>query len=209
MEADWAVALGSGDPVITVPWEGCGDCRFVPLRAAPQRIDEIPEAQGNPPLRAALLRLNSPGSLLWTAKCDAWTTSPDKGDAALDPYEMDAQPGTTAFGAGSYIDLLHHETTLFTSFLRLQPWMHAVIDRLRAVPAGSARMELVMRPAVVDDVAGFGFSCFVEGCGPSAEAAGQHWAEALDLGLAVLLDTPCASTFESDTISKRASSSIG
>ena len=68
----------------------CGE-----LRTAPQRVDEIDEVREKPPLRPALLRLNSAASRLWTAKCGIWSTSPDNGDAPLDPYEMDAEPGMT------------------------------------------------------------------------------------------------------------------
>ena len=204
MEADWTFALAPGDPVIAVPWESPGDeetqCRFIHLRSALHRIDEIKEAQANPPLRSALLRLNGRDSHLWTAKCDAWTTSPEKGDPPFDPYEMDAEPGTTAFGTGSYIDLLPRKEPLFASFEDQKLWMHAVIDALRVTPAPDARVELVMRPADVDGSAGFGLTCFVEGCGPTGETAGQRWAAALGLTLAVLMDTPGASALENDTM---------
>jgi len=205
MEADWSIACGPDDPGIVVPWEASGEaaqCRFVDLRVAPHRIEEIAEAQANAPLRSALLRLNGAGSPLWTAKCDAWTTSPQNGDAPFDPYEMDAEPGTTAFGAGCYLDLLPRQAPLFASFAKKKQWMRAVIDSLRAMPASAARVELVMRPAEVDRSAGFGFTCFVEGCGATAHAAGQSWAEALGLAVAVLLDTPCPSGFLDDTMGK-------
>ncbi len=205
MEADWNLALGSGDPVIVVPWSGPDDdpgCRFVHLRAAPDRVDEVAEALAHPPLRSALLRLNGPHSHLWTAKCDAWTTGPDTGDAPFDPYEMDAEPGTTAFGAGCYIDLLPRKAPFFTCLEDQRRWMQAVVAKLRATPAGATRVELVMRPADVDDTAGYGFTCFVEGCGATAQAASQRWAEALGLALAVLLDTPAESTAGDGTMSE-------
>ena len=110
MEADWSVALAAGDPVITVPWAASGDDALqVPVRrSAPgtHLIDEIEEARTRPALRSALLLLNGAESPLWTAKCDAWTSSAEEGNEPFDPYEMDAEPGETAFGAGSYIDLL-------------------------------------------------------------------------------------------------------
>ena len=104
------------DPVITVPWAASATtirkCRFVDLRLGAHLIDEIEEARAKPALRSALLLLNGAASPLWTAKCDAWTSSVDEGAEPFDPYEMDAEPGETAFGAGSYIDLLARDVSL-------------------------------------------------------------------------------------------------
>ncbi len=88
MEADWTVALAPGDPVITVPWAAPGDdirtCRFVDLRLGAHLVDEIEEARSRPALRSALLLLNAATSPLWTAKCDAWTSSVDEGAELFD-----------------------------------------------------------------------------------------------------------------------------
>lgn len=192
MEADWSVALAEADPVITVPWAASGDdepnCTFVDLRLGPHLIDEIEEAQGSPALRSALLLLNSNGSQLWTAKCDAWTSSPEQGDDPFDPYEMDAEPGEIAFGAGSYIDLLPRDFQAAGCFDTQERWLRAVTERLRAIPASAARVELVMRRAQVDSVPGFGVTWFVEGCGASAQRADQGWSRAFDVALAVIMD---------------------
>jgi hypothetical protein len=197
MEADWSVALAADDPVIAVPWTaaGAGKCRFVDLRLGSHLIDEIEEAQTRPALRSALLRLNGVGSGLWTAKCDAWTSSADQGDEPCDPYEMEAEPGETAFGAGSYIDLLPRDFQAYgclegqKGWERWEHWMRAVTDGLRGIPASGARVELVLRHAEVSGVQGFGVTWFVEGCGPTALRAGQRWGTALDLALAVVIHT--------------------
>jgi hypothetical protein len=196
MEADWSVALGTADPVITVPWAASGDdepkCRFVDLRLGPHLVDEVEEARGRPALRSALLLLNGVDSQLWTAKCDAWTSSPEQGDDPFDPYEMDAEPGETAFGTGSYIDLLPRDLQASRCFDTQERWLRAVTERLRAIPASSARVELVMRRALVDAVSGFGVSWFVEGCGASAHRADQGWSRAFDAALAVVMDVRLA-----------------
>ncbi len=180
MEADWSVALAADDPVIAVPWAA-----FVDLRLNQDFVDEILETKSNPPLRSALLVLNSTESLLWTAKCDAWTTC----DEPYDPYEMEAEPGETAFGAGSYIDLLARDLETRESFALQEHWVRWVTGRLREVTASAARVDLVMRHAHVEGRSGFGVSWFVEGCGPSAERAEQRWANALSLALAVIMQT--------------------
>ena len=192
MEADWTIALASGDPVITVPWAASGDdsrtCRFVDLRLGAHLVDEIQEARSKPVLRSALLLLNAATSPLWTAKCDAWTSSVDEGAEPFDAYEMDAESGDTAFGAGSYIDLLARDVSFLAGFERQERWIRAVAEMLRSTPASAARVELVLRRAEVEGASGFAVTWFVEGCGSTAQRAGQSWAKALDLALTVLLD---------------------
>ena len=110
------------------------------------------------------------------------------GAEAFDPYEMAAEPGETAFGAGSYIDLLPRNLSLLSSFERQERWMRVVTERLRTIPASAARVELVLRCAEVEAAAGFGVTWFVEGCGATAQRACQNWSTALDLALAVIMD---------------------
>jgi hypothetical protein len=194
MEADWSVELAASDPVITVPWAACvaagPGCRYVDLRMGSHSIDEIEEVQGRSVLRSALLLLNCPASHLWTAKCDAWASSPEQGDDPLDPYEMDAEPGETAFGAGSYIDLLARDSETRGYFDAQERWLRAVTERLRGIPARGARVELVLRRAQVDAVPGYGVTWYVEGCGASAQRAGQGWGRALELALEAVMDVP-------------------
>jgi len=192
MEADWSVSLAATDPVITVPWAASGDdagkCRFVDLRLGAHLIDEIEEAQARPALRSVLLLLNGAASHLWTAKCDVWTISTEQGDEPFDAYEMEAEPGETAFGAGSYIDLLPRDSEIRGRFDAQERWIRAVTERLRAIPASAVSVELVMRRAQVDDVPGLGVTWFVKGCGATVHRAGQRWSEALGLALAVIMD---------------------
>jgi hypothetical protein len=191
MESDWTVALAAGDPVMVVPWaatENAGTCRFVDLRIGSHLIDEIEEVQERPLLRSALLLLNGATSQLWTAKCDSWKSSVDDGDAPFDRYEMDAEAGETAFGASSYIDLLSRDAAVFSCFERQERWIRKVKERLRSVSARAARVELVLRHAVVEGVPGFGVTWFVDGCGATARGAEQSWVEAFGLALAVIMD---------------------
>jgi hypothetical protein len=192
MEADWTVALTAGDPVITVPWAASGDdirkCRFVDLRLGTHLIDEIEEARSNPPLRSALLLLNAATSPLWTAKCDAWTSSVDEGAEPFDAYEMGAESGEIAFGAGSYVDLLARDLSCLANFERQERWIRGVTNVLRSSPAAAARVELVLRRAEVEGRSGFAVTWFVEGCGSTAQRAERRWARALDLALAVVID---------------------
>jgi hypothetical protein len=188
MEADWSVAAAGGDPVIVVPWAASVEepraLKFIDLRLHPERVDEL-EAAHNTPLRSALLLLNGGTSHLWTAKCDFWTSSTEP----FDPYEMDATPAETAFGVGSYIDLLPRHVGGRTSFRQQEQWMRRVTKRLRGAPAKAARVELVLRAAQVHGEPGFGISWFVVGCGGSAESARQSWENVLSIALTLVLDT--------------------
>lgn len=192
MEADWSVALGAEDPVITVPWaappEDGRNFRFVDLRQAAYRIDEIAETRARPELRSALLLLNGPESPLWTAKCDAWSSSAEEGAQPLDPYEMDAEPGHTDFGAGSYIDLLPRNAACLADFEWQERWIRITKESLRLMPSKAARVELVLRRAQIEGMPGFGVTWFVEGCGASAHDAATSWGEALAISLTVVMD---------------------
>jgi hypothetical protein len=192
MEADWSVALTASDPIISVPWAASGDniktCRFVDLRLGLHLIDEIEEVRARPGLRSALLVLNGAASPFWTAKCDVWNSSASEGDEAFDLYEMDAEPEETAFGSGSYIDLLPRDVALLSGFERWERWMRTVVERLRVTPVRAVRVELVLRRAEVDAMTGFGVTWFVEACGATAHHAGQRWGDALNLALAVILE---------------------
>jgi hypothetical protein len=112
----------------------------------------------------------------------------DEGAEPFDPYEMDAESGDTAFGAGSYIDLLPRDVSFLAGFERQEQWIRVVTEELRSTPASAARVELVLRRAEVEGASGFAVTWFVEGCGSTAQRAGQRWAEALDLALAVVMD---------------------
>jgi hypothetical protein len=189
MEADWSVALGTGDPVITIPWEAPGECRFIDLRSNLNLIDEIVEVRRRPALRSALLKLNGAGSAHWTAKCDAWTSSMEEGAPAIDPYEMDAEPTEIAYGAGSYVDVLRRDHQGFACFDRQERWMRAVTTKLRSMPAKAVRVELVLRAAMFEATPGFAVSWFVEACGATRSDSKRNWETALDLSLGVIMDS--------------------
>jgi hypothetical protein len=190
MEADWSVALAAVDPVIIVPWaasaEDVHQCKFIDLRRDPGLVDQIAETRAKPALRAALLLLNGAASPLWTAKCDAWASS--AGDGCYDPYEMNAEPEETLFGAGSYVDLLPRDSTLLLSFERQERWIRVMTETLRVIPRRAARVEFVLRRAEVDSGPGFAVTWFVEGCGATAQRAEQAWGEAFDRALGVIMD---------------------
>ncbi len=91
-------------------------------------------------------------------------------------------------GPARYVDLLARDVSFLASFERQERWIRAVTEVLRSTPASAARVELVLRRAEVEGTSGFAVTWFVEGCGSTAQRAGQRWSRALDLALAVVTD---------------------
>ncbi len=182
MEADWSVELAADDPVMVIPWEPEGESfPFIDLRENRQGLDEIPEARREPALRSALLVLNDAGSQLWTAKCDSWA------GGEVDPSEMDATPDDSRFSAGCYIDILLRDADANASFVLQEEWIRGLAKALRGVEMRCVRAEFLLRRAEVRGLAGFGMTCFVQGCGATAELAASRWKKALTEVSAILV----------------------
>ncbi|MBI2682144.1 MAG: hypothetical protein HYX26_02815 [Acidobacteriales bacterium] len=72
---DFSVEVGPEAPALEVPWSAKdGSTRYFDLRARPELLLEIPEANQNQELARFLSLLNAEHSLVQTAKCDAWLT---------------------------------------------------------------------------------------------------------------------------------------
>ena len=185
MEADWSVELAAVDPVIVVPWHAPdASLEFIDLRRTPKRIDEIEEACRELALRSALLALNRAPSQLVTVKCDLWKSGPED---EIDPREMDARAEDAKFAAGCYIDMVSTDGDTRTSFAMQERWIRALTARLRSLELRCARIELVLRHAEIQDIPGFGVTCFVQGCGATSELAAFRRAEALALAVPLLI----------------------
>ena len=76
MDADFSIELGREDPVLDFPWKDpAGKLAYVDLKRHPELLASIEEAEQFPELGEFLRTLNSPRSMVETAKCDAWSTS--------------------------------------------------------------------------------------------------------------------------------------
>ena len=184
MEADWAVEIGAGSPVIEALWTG-----FVDLQSSPQRIREIEEAQRLPALAQTLLQINHPEaaqpsatpqtrSRFWTAKCDLW--QPED----CDPFELDATPEEAAVALACYIDLLPRSDHLladpvFAEWTIAESTARAIVHRLRTFSLICARADLVVRSATAGPVEGFGITAYLTACGADLVAAQSTLAAAL------------------------------
>ena len=76
MDADFSVELGHDDPVLDFPWtDPSGKLAYFDLKRHPELIAKIEEAQKFPELGEFLRTVNSPHTIIESAKCDAWATT--------------------------------------------------------------------------------------------------------------------------------------
>lgn len=173
MEADWAVEIGAGLPVMEVPWQD-----WVDLRGAQDRVLQIPSAAEQPALAATLIALNAEGSPWFTSKCDFWWVAPEE----IDPYEFDATDlaGAPLTACACYLDLVACDGTVMGSFERQQAWLRKLVSSLREIAdLEHCRVDLVLREAVVHGAQGFGCTAYVAGCGAEESSAVRAWESAV------------------------------
>ena len=109
MEADFAVELGADDETLELPWAADdGGPRYYDLKRQPELLLNIEEASRVPELGEFLAAMNSPASILETAKCDAWSST-------------EINPEEEIFGATLQVRFLRRPPVLageFTQFFR-------------------------------------------------------------------------------------------
>src|SRR5579875_1215618 len=179
MEADWAVEVGAGLPVIDADWTG-----FVDLQQDPGAVESLPELQACPALSEALNLLNARGSGMFTSKCDVWAVSEEE----LDPFEYDADAARCRAGMAAYIDVLLRDRKGRQSFSHHERGARAVAMALRPVALPQARVDVVVREARFAGEEGFGITLYLAGCGAGTAEAGQRLAEVLRLAAAVTME---------------------
>jgi hypothetical protein len=177
VQADWAVELGAGDETLEMPWaaEGGGP-RYYDLKRRPELLLHIEEAVRVPELGESLAAINSPTSILETAKCDAW------GSTEID-FEEEIFGATVKFG--SYIDLLFTEERARFSFPEHERLVKQLTELLRRVPEIPAAAEFLVRRCYYHNeekvAKGFFITFYLFGYGDDELQARQRWAIALKL----------------------------
>jgi len=178
VQVDSAVELGPDDDRLEFPWEDpASACSYFDLKRQPELLARVPEAAEHPELRDFLARVNSPASVLETAKCDAWSTS-------------DLNPEEDIFAAarkfGSYVDLLFSDPDPRLSFKFHEDFVRKLIDLLKKSPEIPASAEFLIRRCYFREANGqgtFGFyvSFYGFGYGEDEQRARMQWAIALKL----------------------------
>ena len=182
MLTEWSAECGADDPVLVVPWNSPdGSLRWVDLRADPDALDAISEADEYPALLASLRALNGTRSPVFTAKCDAWPMDDDELRALR--ADLMLEPEVAQAGFVSYIDLLWRERGAFTSRHRMEGMLFRIERMAADLPHPLAELECTLRPAVVDldDVVaeGFAVTVYVKAAGVDETEAVERWDAAL------------------------------
>lgn len=191
MDADWSVEAGADLPGIIVPWsEADSGLKYVDLRINPDAAFALAEVHTHPALGAALLRLNSAESAVFTSKCDFWALSSEE----LDTLALElACHAPFAFGCGCYLDILLRAPDLFASFAAQEHWMRTLCAALRS--AESRRdvwVEFVLRPAHCEDRVGFAMTTYIFAGASSPSAAGSSLDATLSTVAGLLISGPQA-----------------
>ena len=178
MQADFSVELGAGDPTLQMPWSSPDPAvQYYDLRACPELLARIPETAENDPLAKFLAAVNSPHSLLQSAKCDTWSSR-----------EMDVDD--EMFGAAckyeSYVDLAPLAEDARYGFAEVEDWGRKIARLLQRAPEIPASAEFVIRRcyygAAPDSIReGFYFTFYLSGYGEDEPQAREQWSIALHL----------------------------
>jgi hypothetical protein len=177
VQADWAVELGSDDETLEMPWtaEGGGPC-YYDLKHRPELLNSLEEVRRVPELGEFLSGVNSPKSLLETAKCDAWAST-----------EMN--PEEEIFGTThkfcSYVDLLFSDEQKRFSFAEHEGIAKRLAQFSKSAAEGPSAAEFLVRRCYyhIDEEIrdGFYITFYLFGYGADEVQSRQHWAVALKL----------------------------
>lgn len=162
MEADWSVEVGADLPTIDVPWEG-----FIDLRHDPSLVSNLDEAASSATLAQVLVMLNERGSPVFTSKCDLWLLAEDE----IDPLEFDAAGEGAMVGVACYVDIVARRESLIMSFPAHETWVRRATEEMRRIKMRRSRVDLVVRPATVDESDGYALTLYVASCGATGNDA--------------------------------------
>lgn len=181
MLTEWSAECAADDPLIEVPWSSPdGALSWIDLRTDPDAVDEITEADEHPSLLSALRALNASRSPVFTSKCDVWPMDTDE----LEVMRADLllEEDVAADGLTSYIDLVFSDRATFASRHQAEQMMHRIDRIARDLPHSLAKLELVLRPSVIDIDSvreGYGITMYVKGVGVDTGEASDRWSAAL------------------------------
>jgi hypothetical protein len=177
MDADFSIELGREDPVLDFPWKDpAGKLAYVDLKRHPELMARIEEAEKFLELGEFLQVMNSPRSMVETAKCDACPTT--ELSAEEDVYDASHK-------FASYVDVVFSEIDARLSFSLHEQFARKLVELLRRVPETPSAAEVCVRRCFFGDDGGVrgGFYCtlYVNGYGSDRASARQNWGVGLKL----------------------------
>ncbi len=177
MDADFSIELGREDPVLDFPWtDPDGKFAYFDLKNHPEFLARVEEGQQFSELAEFLRSVNSPLSLVESAKCDAWTTK-------------ELSPEEEAFGASdkyaSYVDLVFACVDDRKSLPFHEVFSKRLVELLRRTPETPSAVELCVRRCYYSSEGepgeGFYLTVYVSGYGDDTTRARQNWGGGLRL----------------------------
>jgi len=187
MDADFSIELGQDDPVLDFPWnDPSGNLAYVDVKRHPEFMAQIEEAEKFPELKEFLSVLNSPRSMLETAKCDTWATMDLSAEEEI--YEA-----THKFA--SYVDVVFAKNdgdlsdggrpSIRQSFPAHEQLARELVELLRTAPVTLSSVEVCVRRCYFYWAGSIqeGFYCtlYISGYGSDDPSARQNWGVALKL----------------------------
>src|SRR5271166_1094498 len=173
MDADFSIELGREDPVLDFPWQDpAGKLAYVDVKRHPELIAQIEEAQTFPELREFLRTLNSPSTMVETAKCDAWVTTELSGEEEI--YNA-------SHNFGSYVDIVFSGVENRGSLPAHEQIARKLVDLLRRSPETPSAAEVCVRRCFFRTNGeggiqeGFYFTLYVSGYGNDDRSARRNW----------------------------------
>jgi hypothetical protein len=182
MDADFSIELAREDPVLDFPWtDPAGKFFYVDLKRRPELVALIAEAKQFPELEEFLRLVNSPPSIVETAKCDAWATAEQSAEEEV--YE--ASHKFASYVDVVFSDLEARRPPLDQSLAIHEHFARKLTEWLRRAPETSSAAEVCVRRCYfgVDGGVQEGFYCtlYVSGYGDDNAGARQNWGVALNL----------------------------
>jgi hypothetical protein len=182
MDADFSIELGYDDAVLDFPWtDPAGKLAYIDVKRHPELLSQIEEAERFPELKDFLRSLNSPRSVVETAKCDAWATTELTPEEEI--YDSPHKVASYVDVVFSIIDARQSQTR--QSLSTHQEFASTLVNLLRRAPETLSAVEVCIRrcyfaaPAGVQD--GFYCTLYVTGYGNDEACARQNWAVGLKL----------------------------
>jgi hypothetical protein len=177
MDADFSIELGREDPVLDFPWKDpAGKLVYIDLKRYPELMASIEESENFPELGEFLRVMNSPRSMVETAKCDAWATT--ELSAEEDVYDASHK-------FASYVDVVFSKVDVHLSLCAHEQFARKLVELLRRVPDTPSAAEVCVRRCYFGENSGFreGFYCtlYVSGYGSDEASARQNWGVGLKL----------------------------
>jgi hypothetical protein len=177
MDADFSIELGREDPVLDFPWKDpTGKLVYVDVKRRPELMASIEEAEKFPELGEFLRVMNSPRSMLETAKCDAWATT--ELSAEEDVYNASHK-------FASYVDVAFSEIDVRLSLSLHEQFARMLVELLRRVPDTPSAAEVCARRCYFGEEGdvreGFYCTLYVSGYGNDEASARQNWGVGLNL----------------------------